>query len=102
MIFKHLDAGFLSFQSDIMAEQIEILSDEAIKALSFEDALARLETIVRELEGGQASLDNSINLYTYGEKLRTACQERLDDAKSRIEKITQKADGGLGSSAFDG
>lgn len=101
MIAKYLDADASSHQSGKMTQETEILSDEAIAALSFEDALARLENIVRQLESGEASLDNSINLYTYGEKLRTACQKRLDDAKSRIEKITQKSDGSIGTSAFD-
>ncbi len=84
-----------------MTQETEILDDAAIAALSFEDALARLENIVRQLESGEASLDNSINLYTYGEKLRNACQKRLNDAKSRIEKITQKADGSLAGAPFD-
>lgn len=84
-----------------MTKETEILSEDAITALSFEDALARLEHIVRQLESGEASLDNAIDMYTYGEKLRAACQKRLDNAKERIEKITEKTDGSLGASAFD-
>ncbi|WOE75971.1 exodeoxyribonuclease VII small subunit [Alterisphingorhabdus coralli] len=84
-----------------MTENDLQMDDAAIAALSFEDALGRLEHVVRQLESGEASLDSSITLYTLGEKLRTHCQQRLDDAKSRIEKITVGADGKLGTEPLD-
>ncbi|MFM9976665.1 MAG: exodeoxyribonuclease VII small subunit [Sphingomonadaceae bacterium] len=61
--------------------------------LSFEDALARLEAIVQQLESGSASLDRSIELYVEGDALRAQCTARLKDAQARIEKITLGADG---------
>lgn len=85
-----------------MADNNDILDDTAIAALSFEEALTRLENVVRKLEGGEATLDDSITLYTLGEKLRGHCQKRLDDAKNRIEKITIGADGTLGTQPLDG
>ena len=66
---------------------------EDVTALSFEDALKRLETIVQRLESGEASLDESITLYTEGDKLRAQCEARLKDAQARIEKISLGADG---------
>ncbi len=63
-------------------------SDAALAALSFEDALRELESIVRKLEGGDAPLDASIALYTRGEALRTVCTQRLKDAEARIQKLT--------------
>lgn len=58
-----------------------------IDDLSFEQALAALEAIVQQLERGDVPLDQSITLYERGEKLRAACQRRLDAAQARIEKI---------------
>lgn len=62
-------------------------------ALNFEDALKELESIVTKLEGGQASLEDSISLYERGEKLKQRCETLLKDAEMRIEKITLSADG---------
>ncbi|WP_133365199.1 exodeoxyribonuclease VII small subunit [Qipengyuania sediminis] len=61
--------------------------------MSFEDALRALEHVVRRLESGEATLDESIALYERGEGLRAHCQARLDAAQARIEKIVQGADG---------
>lgn len=64
-----------------------------ISAMSFEQALAALEGIVQQLERGDVSLDQSITLYERGEALRAACQQRLDAAQARIERIVTAADG---------
>ncbi len=64
-----------------------------LSQLSFEDALKRLEAIVHRLENGDASLDESITLYTEGDKLRAQCEARLKDAQMKIEKIGLSADG---------
>ncbi|MEM9501859.1 MAG: exodeoxyribonuclease VII small subunit [Pseudomonadota bacterium] len=64
-----------------------------IEQMSFEQALSALEGIVQQLERGDVPLDDSIALYERGEKLRAACQKRLDAAQARIEKIVTGADG---------
>ncbi len=64
-----------------------------IDTMSFEEALSALEAIVQQLERGDVPLDQSITLYERGEKLRAACQKRLDAAQSRIEKIVTGANG---------
>jgi exodeoxyribonuclease VII small subunit len=61
--------------------------------LSFEAALARLEEIVRLLERGEAPLDQSIELYREGDRLRRHCEARLKAAQERIEQIAFGADG---------
>lgn len=68
------------------------MSDD-LANLSFEDALKRLEAIVARLESGDASLDESIMLYTQGDALRAQCEARLKDAQARIEKISLAPDG---------
>ena len=61
--------------------------------LSFEAALARLEEIVRQLERGEAPLDQSIELYQEGDRLKRLCEARLKAAQARIEQIAFGADG---------
>jgi exodeoxyribonuclease VII small subunit len=64
--------------------------------------LKRLETIVARLESGDASLDESITLYTQGDVLRAQCEARLKDAQARIEKISLGSDGKpVGTAPFD-
>ena len=60
--------------------------------LSFEAALARLEEIVRLLERGEAPLDQSIELYQEGDRLRRHSEARLKSAQERIEQIAFGAD----------
>ncbi|MEO1169734.1 MAG: exodeoxyribonuclease VII small subunit [Pseudomonadota bacterium] len=72
------------------------MTDESatdIGSLSFEAALEELEAIVRKLEAGEAPLDESIDLYTRGDKLRAQCEARLKAAKARIDKIQLDSDG---------
>lgn len=64
-----------------------------IAQMSYEQALAALEDVVRRLEGGEAALDESIALYERGEKLRRHCQARLDAAQARIEAIVADTEG---------
>ena len=64
-----------------------------IESLSFEAALAELEQIVRSLEQGQAPLDESIELYQRGDKLKRQCEDRLKAAQARIEQIALGPDG---------
>jgi exodeoxyribonuclease VII small subunit len=73
-----------------------------ISQMSFEQALAALEQIVQALERGDVPLDQSISLYERGEALRAACQQRLDAAQARIERIVTGADGrAAGTQPFD-
>ncbi len=75
---------------------------EDLSNLNFEDALKRLEDIVRKLENGDVPLDQSIALYSEGEKLRGLCQQRLEAAQAKIEKITLDRDGKpQGTAPFD-
>lgn len=74
-----------------------------VNALSFEKALAELETIVAKLEGGNVPLEESIALYARGEALKARCDALLKDAEARVEKITLSADGRpAGTQPLDG
>jgi exodeoxyribonuclease VII small subunit len=69
----------------------ESSSDTA--GLTFEKALAELESIVQRLEQGKVDLEESITIYERGEALKKHCQALLERAEARIEKITVGPDG---------
>lgn len=59
------------------------------KAPAFEDALRRLETIVRSLEEGDRPLEESLKLFEEGVGLTRLCATRLDEAQRKIEILTR-------------
>jgi len=64
-----------------------------VAKLSFEEALAELEVIVRQLEDGTGKLDEAINAYERGAILKRHCEAKLQEAQTRVEKIVLDADG---------
>ena len=60
---------------------------EDLAAMNFEVALAELEGIVQDLEGGQVDLDASIALYSRGALLKRHCEAKLNAASEQVEKI---------------
>ncbi len=68
---------------------------DALASLSFEDALAELERIVRGLEGGQQKLEDAITAYERGTALRRHCEAKLAEAEARVQTIVAQADGAL-------
>ncbi len=72
-----------------------------ISGLSFEDALAELEGIVKGLEGGQQKLEDAITAYERGAKLRQHCEAKLAEAEARVQVIVQRTDGSLATRALD-
>ncbi len=71
-----------------MMSEPESESADDIQAMSFEQALAELEHIVDRLETGDVALEESIEIYRRGSKLRTHCETKLKSAQARIEQIT--------------
>ena len=61
--------------------------------LTFEEALAELEAIVRRLEEGSGRLDDAIAAYERGAMLKRHCELKLQEAQMRIEKIVLGPDG---------
>jgi len=72
-----------------------------IAAMSFEEALAELEGIVRELEGGTAKLDGAIKSYERGALLKKHCEAQLREAQAKVEKIVIASDGSVGTEPAD-
>jgi exodeoxyribonuclease VII small subunit len=72
-----------------------------IAAMSFEDALAELEQIVRRLEAGQVKLDEAIRCYERGARLKRHCEEKLDEAQQRVDRIVVGPDGAIAARPAD-
>jgi exodeoxyribonuclease VII small subunit len=64
-----------------------------IKALTFEQALKELESIVDRLEKGDVALEDSILFYERGEALKLHCDGLLKKAEAKVEKITLDGNG---------
>ncbi len=72
-----------------------------VSRLSFEEALAELEQIVRGLEGGQQKLEDAIAAYERGAALRRHCEAKLAEAEARVAAIVERADGTLDTRPAD-
>ena len=66
----------------------------AVKKMSFEEKLARLEEIVALLEKGDAALAASLSLFEEGTKLANACTAELDKAEQQVVKLMKGSDSG--------
>jgi len=78
-----------------------VAPDEPVadQGLKFEDAMARLEQIVRALEAGNLSLDESLRAFEEGTGLLRFCARRLEETERRIEVLMQD-EGGLRAQPF--
>lgn len=66
---------------------------KSLNKLSFEDAMKRLEEIINSLESGEVKLEDAIELYTEGIKLQEYCENKLNNAKLKVEKIVKNTEG---------
>ena len=63
------------------------------QSVKFEQAMLRLEEIVRQLERGDAQLDQALALFEEGTKLVRTCSGLLDDAQLQVVRLMKGADG---------
>lgn len=68
--------------------------------IKFEQAMARLETIVGELEKGDLPLDESLKIFEEGISLSKTCLKMLEDAERKVEILVQEKDGRRRLQAF--
>lgn len=71
------------------------------KKLSFEEAITRLEAVVRELEGGGLSLEKALELFAEGIELSRVCSRNLDAAEQRIAVLTRDEGGAMSLKELD-
>ena len=69
------------------------MAEADVGKMSFEEAMAALEDVVRQLESGNVPLEQSIALYEHGARLKAHCEAKLKDAETKVAQITQGADG---------
>ena len=67
---------------------------------TFEQNMQRLEQIVRVMERGEVTLEESLKLFTEGTELVRSCGKLLDDAEMQVKKIVASADGTPTEEAF--
>jgi len=68
--------------------------------LKFEKAIQRLEKIVDDLEKGELDIDKSLEIFEEGIKMSRVCSKKLNEAESKIEKLTRDQKGELVSELF--
>lgn len=63
------------------------------KSQTFEESMVRLEEIVKSLEGGEVSLEESIKLFEEGTKLAAKCDQLLKNAEQKVTVLLKGPDG---------
>lgn len=61
--------------------------------LSFEEAMQRLDSIVKRLERGDVALEESLSLFEEGSKLLASCNQMLDAAEQKVIMLKKGNDG---------
>ncbi len=56
----------------------------------FEDALRKLEEILKRMEGGDLTLEESLKAFEEGIRLSRLCAERLDEAERRVDTLLKE------------
>ncbi|NBC96479.1 MAG: exodeoxyribonuclease VII small subunit [Deinococcus-Thermus bacterium] len=79
----------------------EATAPTAVAELSFEQALAELETIVDRLDRGEIPLEQSIEAYERGTALRRHCEQKLAEARLRVERLVEGEDGAVATEPLD-
>ena len=67
---------------------------------SFEKAMAELEIIVRSLEDGKLTLDESLQAFEQGIKLVNVCNKQLSDAEQKVKILLSDGNGSLEEKDF--
>ncbi len=76
-----------------MSEPVSAALNSDIKVMSFEIASEKLEAIIRKLESGEASLEETLALYDRGVLLRDHCEKKLRASEKKVEMILSKESG---------
>ncbi len=78
------------------------MSQKPVAELSFEEAMAALESVVGQLERGDVALEQSIALYEHGAKLKEHCAAKLAEAEARVEMIRVQEGKAVGTTPAEG
>ena len=72
-----------------------------MKKMSFEESILRLEDIVRALEEGKLSLDDSLSAFEEAIGLVKVCNEKLESAERKVKLLVESTDGTITEKPFD-
>lgn len=72
-----------------------------MKAVSFEEALKKLESIASQLENGKLPLEKSLQLYEEGVSLIRYCNKVLKETEKKIEKLVETSGEGVSLETFE-
>lgn len=78
------------------------MTDKPVAEMTFEEAMAALETVVTQLERGEVALDQSIALYERGAALKALCADKLKNAEEKVELIRAAEGRATGTTAVEG
>ena len=78
------------------------MADKKINDMKFEEAMERLEKIVKLLDSGSASLDDSIAAFEEGIALVKLCNSKLAGAEQKVKILVAGADGNVTEQSFAG
>ena len=70
-------------------------------AEKFETALKKLEEVVRKLEGGELSLEDSLKAFEEGVRQAAFCAKKLNEAENRVELLLKQKDGSFFKQDFN-
>ena len=71
------------------------------KTMTFEEAMLSLEDMVKKLESGDLSLDESLSSFEEAVKLVRFCNEKLESAEQRVRILVEGKDGCVSDAPFD-
>ena len=78
------------------------MTDKPVAEMTFEEAMAALETVVTQLERGEVALDQSIALYERGAALKALCADKLKNAEEKVELIRAAEGRATGTTPVEG
>lgn len=78
-----------ALRAPVTARYREPMTQERSDEISYETARAELAEIVTKLESGGGTLEEALALWERGERLAAICQERLDNARARLDSATE-------------
>ncbi len=89
-------------EAGLQFEIIQGLAGElnCMAAEKFETSLKKLEEVVRKLEGGSLSLDDSIKAFEEGVRHSAFCAKKLDEAERKVELLIKQRDGSFSKEPF--
>ena len=80
----------------VLTDRVEPVTDGAEvtpkEALSYEQARDKLAAVVKRLESGGLTLEQSLELWERGERLASVCGEWLDGARARLAAAMARRD----------